>query len=212
MIHDLDKTIETLLYEHGKLNKNEVDVSFDQPTGEWSASLSRPTISCWLYDLRENRELRNRDWEVMKSRDNNRAKMRLAPLRFDLTYLITAWTRKVEDEHRLLWRALGALSRFQSLDPEQTEGALKDQPYKMPVQVAQMTESSMTFSDIWSVLENQMRVGFNFCITVALDAERGFEAPLVLEAEVALGQSIDVPAKELSALDIKLKHPARKSK
>ena len=40
MLHDLDRTIENILVERGKLTKGEIDIAFEQPTSEWSATLS----------------------------------------------------------------------------------------------------------------------------------------------------------------------------
>lgn len=208
MIYDLDRLLENIIYTHARLNRSDVDIAFDQPTGIWSAALSRPTVNCWLYDLRENRELRNREWKTNAAQ--GQAQKRIAPLRFDLTYLITIWTNKVEDEHQLLWRVLAALSRSSLIDPQsaEAEGMLREQPYKIPVKVAQVNESAMTLSDIWSVLDNQMRTGFNVTVTLALDTARGFDAPLVLAADIALGQTDDVPGETLSSQDVTIQHPA----
>ena len=58
MFADLDETIRLLLIRHVPLNLSEVDVSFDAPDREWSGRLSRPTVNCFLYDVRENEDLR----------------------------------------------------------------------------------------------------------------------------------------------------------
>ena len=85
MLHDLDKTLENMLVEHGKLDRNEIDLSFEQPNGEWSAQINRPTINCWCFDLRENTKLRNMDIRHnlqgmdksrLKSADRNAALLR----------------------------------------------------------------------------------------------------------------------------------------
>jgi|FLYN01.1.fsa_nt_gi hypothetical protein len=199
MIHDLDSTLKKLLIERGKLQRSKIEISFEQPTGEWASHLSVPTINLWCYDVHENVKLRNMEMKV--SDNGRRAMLRLPPLRFDLTYLVTAWAREVEDEHQLLWRALGALSQTKVLSPETCEGALKEQPYEIPITVAQTTELGVNMSDLWSVLDNQMRLGFNVVVTLALDIERGFEAPLVLEKRIGVGQAEYPPDEELSALD-----------
>ncbi|GAB4440012.1 MAG: DUF4255 domain-containing protein [Anaerolineae bacterium] len=209
MIQDLDETLKKLLVEKGKLNAGEIDITFDQPNGEWAAGLSRPTLNCWLFDVRENRELRSMEWEVTRTNDNRSGKLRLPPLRFDLTYLVTAWTRKVEDEHQLLWRALGALSQTRALDPDTCEGALRDQAYDIPVQVGQTSEAIQSMSDLWSVLDNEMRAGFLVKLTLALEADRGFDAPLVLESRVSVGQAEEPPRQEITVLDTVLEIPKR---
>lgn len=196
MLHDLDNAIKKLIYERGKISRNEIDIEFDQPTGEWSSRLSRPALNCWCFDVRENIKLRKLDVSVERSPDNQRgmtgfgrAAMRVPPLRFSFTYLITAWARKVEDEHKLLWRALGALAGQTILAPQYYEGELSDQPYEIPLMVGQMTEAASAFTDLWSVLDNDMHLGFTFQATLALDGQRDFEAPLVLETDIRFGQT-----------------------
>ncbi len=193
MLPDLDLTIEKILVERGKLSKGEIDISFEQPNSEWSATLSRPTVNCWAFDLRENLKLRSMEMEVTRQMAGKKkqANIRMVPMRFDISYLITAWARKAEDEHQLLWRSLGALSHYLALNPDQCEGLLKEQPYDMPVMVAQVTESASNMTDLWSVLDNEMRMGFTFVVTVALDPQRVLEAPLVLEGRLIFGQSFE---------------------
>ena len=115
MLHDLDKTLETLVRTEGNLNRSEIDVDFDQPTSEWSARLGRPTLNMFCYDVRENVKLRMMDRTV--TRNGARATTDIPPRRMDVSYLVTAWARKVEDEHQVLWRALAALKKYFSLEP-----------------------------------------------------------------------------------------------
>jgi hypothetical protein len=206
MIQDLDKTLENLIYERGKLNRNEIDISFEQPTGEWSARLNRPTLSCWCYDLRENIKLRSMDMTV--AHRENSARIALRPLRFDLMYLVTAWARRIEDEHQLIWRALGALVQVPKLDPDECEGTLRDQMFDIPLVVANVTDRMPSMTDLWSVLDNQMRLGFSLVATVALDSGRGFDAPLVLEPRISVGQAEHPENLVMTALDVEIQHQA----
>jgi hypothetical protein len=202
MIHDLDKTLEKLMYERGRMSRNDIDISFDQPNGDWSSRLARPTISMWAFDLHENVKLRNMDRPL--TRMEGMGKRTLAPLRLDVTYLVTAWARKVEDEHQLLWRAISAFGQTFSLEPSDCEGALKDQPYPLPMIVANIPERIASLSDLWSVLNNQMRLGFTFTITLALITGQEIEAPLVLESTVRVGQSQYPLSQTLTALDVEM--------
>ena len=208
MLHDMDKTIERLLVEEGKLNKKEIDIAFDQPTGEWSAHLRRPTLNCWCFDLRENLKLRS--MERMVTRENNTGRTSFPARRMDLTYLVTAWARKIEDEHQLLWRALATIKRFTKLAPEECEGILRYQQQDIQLLVADMSVVHANLVDLWSVLENQMRLGFTVVATVELDIELAFEAPLVLEAMIRVGQSEEPMEQTMSAMDVELEHRAKK--
>jgi hypothetical protein len=189
MIQDLDKTLEKLVFERGKLPRTDFDVSFNQPTREWSSKLNRPTINLWLYDLRENAKLRSKEMVIERQRERGRVEMRPVPLRFSVNYLVTAWTSRVEDEHWLLWRALAALCGLQTLNPDDCEGALQRQPYDIPFQVAQEGDSALSFVDLWSVLDNDMRPGFTLAITLALDTEFMLDMPMVREGRIVFGQA-----------------------
>lgn len=214
MLADFDKTLEKLILTEGNINKTEIDVAFDAPTGEWSSRLSRPTINCWCFDIRENLKLRVSDRNAAIN-GTQLARVSAPVRRMDLTYLVTAWARKIEDEHQLLWRALGALKRFTVLEPEQCEGALRYQGHSIPMLVADMSSQQINLVDLWSVLENQMRLGFVVAATVDLDARYGFDVPLVLEATIRVGRGSALPEEILDEPieEIKIKpKPGQKGK
>jgi hypothetical protein len=194
VLDDLNKTLEKLLIQRGNLVPNQIDISFEQPNGQWSARLSRPTLNCWCFDLRENLKLRSMD--VNTSRNGNRGQTTAGPRRIDLTYLVTAWASKIEDEHQLLWRALAALKRIPSLEPRDCEGMMRYQTRDVPLLVADTSNTATNLVDLWGVLDNQMRLGFTLTATVELDVELSIEAPLVLEATIQLGSSDD-PARHV---------------
>jgi hypothetical protein len=208
MIHDLDSTLERILYERGHLSRTEIEISFDLPNGDWSARLSRPTLNCWAYDIRENLKLRNAAMRV--TQQNGIATRHLNYRRYDLSYLITAWARKIEDQHQLLWRALSALSQIPILPISMCDGALRSQPHDIPVVLANMQDSPVNIVDLWSVLENQMRLGFIFVATLALDPEYSYDIPLVLEQQVSVGQSSAPAEGKLDVKDIEIRRVANK--
>jgi hypothetical protein len=59
---------------------------------------------------------------------------------------------------------------------------------------------------LWSVLDNDMRLGFTIRATLELELDMSFEAPLVLEGTIRIGQSDDPRSRELQAVDLELKH------
>src|SRR5947208_13954480 len=104
MLLAIHNTLQRLIYERGRINPNEVGIQFEAPTRERIDKLTRPTVNLFLFDLQENTELRQSNYEV--TRNNGRAERRLVPRRFDLRYMVSALTTSVEDEHQLLWRVL----------------------------------------------------------------------------------------------------------
>lgn len=102
MINDLDESIRKLVLSKAGFTEDSVTLSFDQPTGDWAAGLTRLTINLYLYDIRENLELRSQEWLTTK-RTDGKVEQKLAPRRYNLSYLITVWTQKqTEDEHAIL--------------------------------------------------------------------------------------------------------------
>jgi hypothetical protein len=71
----------------------------------------------------------------------------------------------------------------------------------MPLTIGQVSETAANFADLWGVLDNEMRLGFNLQATLALDPERGFEEPLVLERRVGIGQTAVPRSEMLTARD-----------
>src|SRR5215469_9515747 len=101
MLLELHNTIRQLIYERGNISPQEVDITFEAPTRERVDKLIRPTISLFLFDLHENTDLRQSDFET--TRHNGRAERRMLPRRFDLHYMVSILTTEVEDEQQLLW-------------------------------------------------------------------------------------------------------------
>lgn len=205
MLNDLDKTFEKMLYEYGNLNRKEIDVSFELPSRDWSSRLARPTINCWCFNIRENIKLRDPQLNYEQINGNQGRRYQF-PRRMDFTYLITAWTRKAEDEHQLIWRSLGAMKRFTTIDLQMSEGDLRYQARPIPLLVATEGDNPINLADLWSVLDNDMRLGFTVRATLELELDMSFQAPLVLEGTIRIGQSDNPQSGELQSVDLELKH------
>ena len=184
MLADLDESIRQLLISQVPLDPAVVDISFEAPDREWSGHLSRPTLNCFLYDLRENQELRRNDWEM--SQANGRQQKRKPPLRIDASYQISAWARAAEDEHQLLWRTLVALARHPELPDAVLQGMLKDVPGQLPAKVGQPDQTPRNPADLWQALDNRIRPSLTYVVTLALDPDIQFTAPLVFTSVTRL--------------------------
>lgn len=206
MLNDFDATIQALLMQKGNLG-SEIDISFELPSREWQGRLSRPAINCWCFDVRENLKLRNNERQVV--RNGSGSQITRPPRRMDLIYLITAWARKVEDEHRLFWRALTLLKPITQLTPQQCEGTLRYQTLDIPLTVADMSVCPVNLVDLWGVMDNQMHLGFTLTATIELDLSTIEEVPLVLEAFVQTGQAVEPITRQITSpsSNIRIKPP-----
>ncbi len=168
MISDLDNSIRTFLIKEGGFNPSEIDISFDIPNQEWSARLSRPTLNCYLFDVRQNRQMRT-EGERLTRRGTERVWSK-PPLLYDLTYLLTAWTQSAEDEHRLLWHALQIFVRFNTLPAAHLQGALRDLASPVAINVGEPEGVLRSPGEFWSALGNQLKPSLS-CLTT-LPVER----------------------------------------
>lgn len=188
MFSDLDETIKALLVQAGGLDPAQIEVSFEIPNREWSSGIAKPTLNCYLFDIRENRDLRQSGMQVERNGANGAPARRRAPLRLDLTYLITAWTRAVEDEHRLLWHALRTLMRFANLPEEHLQGALKHHELPLHTKLAQSDSVLKSPGEFWTALENQLKPSLSYTVTIAVDRDTQPAGVPVLTAFVGLRQ------------------------
>src|SRR5688572_30192076 len=108
MIDDLDETLKELLVQKVPINATATDIKFEMPDKNFNPS--KPTVNFFLYDIRENHEFRSN--EQYLSRNGANGTLTRAPAHVDLTYLITAWTSTVSDEHKLLGKLLTTLLRY----------------------------------------------------------------------------------------------------
>ncbi len=178
MIVDLDETIKKILVEEGKLDAGEIDISFETPDREWSASISKPTINLYLYDIRENHEMRGTDWYIQKD-ENGMATRKKKPSRIDLSYLITVWTNDIGDEHRLLWHVLRVLFQFTELPQDVLQGLLVHLTRPIRTFVAQPDGLLSNPADFWTALDNELKAAINYVVTLPLDVDIEFTAPIV---------------------------------
>jgi hypothetical protein len=116
MLADLHTTIQTLIYDRGRIPADQVDITFEMPTREWLDARLRPTINLFLFEIEENTDLRQTG--VQTTRGDGRAIHRMPPRRFDLRYMVSALSTVIADEHALIWRTLAALLRDAQIAPQ----------------------------------------------------------------------------------------------
>jgi len=189
MINDLDETLKQLLVKKAGLDPAEVDISFDIPTRDWSTPVTRPTVNLYLYDLRENRQLRETYWDDEVGEDG-RVSMKRRPLRIDLSYMITCWTSSAEDQHRLLWRVVETFFRYSPIPDDVLVGDLQQLTHPVRTDVAQPDGVLKNVSDFWGALENQLRPSVSLVATLDLDLEQILTAPMVLARGLKFGHTV----------------------
>jgi hypothetical protein len=108
MIDELDQTLTRILDDpNAPTVLRNADVSFAIP--DQNFSVRTETINLYLYDVHENRQLR--DPIPIIERIGDTYVKRPPPLRVDCSYMVTAWSIKEgetlpDEEHRLLGLAM----------------------------------------------------------------------------------------------------------
>jgi hypothetical protein len=177
----------------------EVDISFDIPTRDWSTPVTRPTVNLYLYDLRENRQLRETYWDDEPG-ETGRVNLKRRPLRIDLSYMITCWTSGTEDQHRLLWRVMETFFRHSPIPDEILQGDLRRLTHPVRTEVAQPDGVLKNVSDFWGALENQLRPSVALVATLDLDLDQIESHPLVLTRTLKFG--LPVVQRDLRGIEV----------
>lgn len=175
MFQDLDTTLQQMLDDPGMppalADLRNADISFETP--DRSFAPAQTTLNLFLYEVKENRELRNA--EPVIQHIGNTSFRRRPPLRVDCSYMISAWSNanggaRVAAEHRLLSLALLWLSRFTTVPQHYLQGSLAVQPFPPPTMVAQIDPNRNT-GEFWSALGIPPRTAFYLTVTIAMDLD-----------------------------------------
>jgi hypothetical protein len=182
MIHDVDESLRALV-KRDALNGSGVDVAFDAPTKDWVARRNAPMVSLYLYDIREDVTRRDTAWIDVRGDDGRVKERRLPPRRYRLSYLVTAWTSRPEDEHRLLSSLLSGFVRHEFFPPELLKGALEGEETPVLITVALPPADERKIADTWSALGGELKPSLDLVVTAPMNIARAIEAgPPVLEA------------------------------
>ena len=166
MIHDVDATLRALIQRDLGTG---TEISFDAPTREWAAKRTKPTINTYLYDIREDRSRREVMFEDVRDDTGKVIERRRPPRRFRLSYLVTAWAQRAEDEHRLLSALLTTFVRQDYLPDELLGGSLVDAGKVVVSTVAVPLNDEKQISDVWSALGGELKASLDLAIIAPLD-------------------------------------------
>ena len=172
MLSDLDKTLEALLKSELPADLVEqVKISFATPDAEFPpSSVVLPAIDLFLYDIRENWELRSNDWT--RERTNGVVISHGPPVRVDCSYLVTAWANKsapdpTQDEHRLLGEVINVLVRHRTIPTEVLQGKLQGQEPPVRTKVLQTT-NLQGLGEFWQALGGKPKAALHYSITISI--------------------------------------------
>ena len=171
MIHEVDESLRALV-QRDALNGSGVEVAFDAPTKEWAARRNQPTLDLYLYQIQEAAERRGVAYVNVRGTGGTVVERRPPQRHFKLSYLITAWTQRPEDEHRLLSAALSCFLRYDIMPTELLAGALADQDHGVLVSIGQPLPPDRNLNDVWSALGGELKPALDLIITAPFPTGR----------------------------------------
>ncbi|WP_433725833.1 DUF4255 domain-containing protein [Nocardia sp. CA-129566] len=175
MFVEVDEALRMLIGADA-VDRNEVDVVFDAPTKDWAARRNSPTVNMFLYDIRE--DLRRRQRGLINEYDDHGVVVNRhqGPRYFKLSYLITAWTQRPEDEHRLLSALLWCFLRHDRIPTDSLTGTLADIGLPVALNIALPPPEDRSFADVWSALGGELKPSLDLVVTAPADGGRRLPA------------------------------------
>lgn len=188
MFQDLDNSLKKLLeVELLGVLSDSVTVVFDTPDDQFNPPNQR-TVDFFLYDIRENRDLRNNEW--LLERESNGIVRRNFPLvRVDCSYMVTAWSSNAESEHSLLGEVMKVLLRHPTLPESILTGNLAGQEPLLPTTTLEPAKLQ-SLGEFWQALGGKPKAALHYTVTIGVNPFAPIEQPLVTENQILIGQSL----------------------
>jgi len=173
VIDDLDRTLTALLKQELPADiLAQVAITFAIPDEKFPPqSVTLPALDFFLYDIRENRDLRTNDW-LIDTADDGSLTREPPHVRVECSYLVTAWPSKSSttptlDEHHLLGAVIKALLRYPALPKAVLQGALVEAGLETPTTALQQSKLQ-GIAEFWQALGGRPRAAFNYGVTVVM--------------------------------------------
>jgi hypothetical protein len=105
-----------------------------------------------------------------------------------LAYLVTAWTQRPEDEHRLLSSLLSCFIRNAMLKPDELGGTLAEADLPLYIDVAQPPSQDRSLADVWSALGGELKPSLDVVVTAPMVVARSapFGPPVLIGPSIGL--------------------------
>ena len=171
MISEIDDALRSLIRTDALGGATDVEVVLDAPTKDWAARRNAPTVNLYLYDIRE--DLRRREAGHLERVANGSVVSRRPVQRFfKLSYLVTAWTQRPEDEHRLLASLMRCFLKYNEV-PATLVPTAADDRVGVPITVGLPPPEDRAFADVWTALGGELKPSLDVVVIAPMDF--GFE-------------------------------------
>lgn len=200
MIRDLSLTLRAILDDPALTASfpelAAAQIVFDRPVESFNPT--QTTIDLFLYDVRENMELRSN--EPLHERLNGQVRIHPSPLRVQCSYLVTAWpvggSELALQEHRLLSQVIQVLSRHPKIPASFLQGRLVGQEPPLPMMTSQ-ADGLKEPAEFWAAIGNKLRPSITVTVTIGLDVLAPVTAPAVITEQIRFGERTAPDEEEL---------------
>ncbi|HET8591660.1 MAG TPA: DUF4255 domain-containing protein [Nakamurella sp.] len=169
----IDTGLEALVRDVLPLPATVGDVSFDPPSGTWSAQLSRITVNLFLFGVGRSpqppRPTVDREWD---GRMQRRPRLPMV----ELHYLVSAWAGTIRDEHQLIGELLTQFVLNQIIPAKHLPDSMVT-----PVQLAVAPHDNNRAKDVWSTVGGTIKPSFELVVTTAIDSLPYIDLPPAVE-------------------------------
>lgn len=212
MIDDLSETLRAILTLSGPGHDPQMatlyrelanaQIVFDRPSDQFNPT--QTTLDLFLYDVRENMELRSN--EPVIERSNGQAIIHRPPLRVACSYLVTAWpvggSELALQEHRLLSQALMVLSRYPTITGLFLKGQLVGQEPPLPMMTSK-ADGLREPAEFWTAMGNKLRPSLSLVVTISMQPFEAKTAELVsFPPEILIGERTSSGELKISAATV----------
>lgn len=172
MIADVARAVATML-ESEKLAGVAPTVAFDAPKKEWAAARTSPTYNLFLADIRE--DLSRRTTTLIEvTNEEGVVEYYRQPFRFyDVTFTLTAWSNRPEDDYVLLGNALVILNRFDYVPAEFCSPVLQEflsEGHLLNMRVGGKIFSDRFATELWSAMGSDYHPILSVVVTLPVAA------------------------------------------
>ena len=167
VLNDVDQSLRSLIQSAVPSNGGLPLVSFAPPTAAWVAEQEDPVINLFLYDVREDQEGLG-SFELDIRDDDGKVIGRMPPpRRYQLSYLVSAWSKDAEAEHEMLGAILATVPDDPAIPAGHLAGRLAEQGLPVGIKVGVPLTGANTW-DLWSALGSPPRTAIEIVVTAPL--------------------------------------------
>lgn len=198
MIHQVTESLEAFLKQPGLPPPlRDASIRFDRPTDPYS--LDQTTVNLFLYEIKENLELRNNEPTVRRS--GGQTFVDPPPYRVTCLYMVTAWpvdgTDLPKQEHQLLSQVLALFAGAPTIPATFLTPDLQLQEPPLPMVVVQ-PDGIRNPAEFWAAIGNRIKPSVLLSVTVGLQVFNTETFPTVITSEIRWkkhpdGTALEVP-------------------